>query len=788
MHPSDVGKANSKPLKPLSHSKGAGCSPANYRKTNQFNDVKAQLETGGLLFLDRANGLATYRVPKNSQSTLIYAAALWMGGLDVNGQLKLAAVKFRNTGNDFWPGPLTVSPGTGNVYPPNNENYGHDVPQLDTAVFPFGEAQIDYDQCLFYDNIWTVTKAAVIEYATWWENCVGTTENCNGMSAPSTEVMQMINTWPGNSDPTRSQDPFLAPFYDRNDNLIYEPDLGEYPWYDDILGKDDIKCGVDRKVSLFGDETHWWVFNDKGNIHTESQGEPIGMEIHAQAFSFATDDEINKMTFYNYLLINRGTQTLENTYFSHYVDADLGGAFDDFAGCDVQRGLAYMYNGDNYDETNGSNIGFGENPPAIGVDFFEGPYQDADGIDNPGPVFDTLTNSWDVPSVAIALAQKGIVYKGLGIGYGDDIIDNERYGMRNFTVYTGGGPDPQSDPSTSAQFYNYMQGLWRFGTELRYGGNGFPGGPSTSPLQTSYMFPNDTDTSNWATNGASVPYSTWSEFEPAGLGSSPNPSGDRRFVQSAGPFTLLPGAVNNITVGIVYGSSTEGEAFSSVNALRVADTKAQALFDNCFRILEPPTAPVVTIQELENELIILLDNPKTSNNYLEQYEEEDKINIVDPIVAPGNPAIIYDKFYRFEGYQIFQMKNAEATVADIDDPTKARPVAQCDIKNGVKRLINFEFDESFGYSIPTEKVDGEDNGIRHTFRVTQDLFATGATELVNHKTYYYLAVAYGYNNYKQYDPNDAAQLDGQKKPYLRSRINADGSPLAGIPAVPHNVA
>ena len=72
-----------------------------YKKTNQFNDVKAQLETGGLLFLDRANGLATYRVPKNSQSTLIYAAALWMGGLDVNGQLKLAAVKFRNTGMIF---------------------------------------------------------------------------------------------------------------------------------------------------------------------------------------------------------------------------------------------------------------------------------------------------------------------------------------------------------------------------------------------------------------------------------------------------------------------------------------------------------------------------------------------------------------------------------------------------------------------------------------------------------------------------------------------------------------
>lgn len=59
----------------------------------------------------------------------------------------------------------------------------------------------------------------------------------------------------------------------------------------------------------------WWVMNDKGNIHTETGADPIGMEIRAQAFAFASNDEINNMTFYNYELINRGTQTLYNTYF-----------------------------------------------------------------------------------------------------------------------------------------------------------------------------------------------------------------------------------------------------------------------------------------------------------------------------------------------------------------------------------------------------------------------------------------------------------------------------------------
>lgn len=47
------------------------------------------------------------------------------------------------------------------------------------------------------------------------------------------------------------------------------------------------------EAQLFGDRTMWWVFNDKVNVHTESDGAQVGLEIHAQAFAFATNDEIN---------------------------------------------------------------------------------------------------------------------------------------------------------------------------------------------------------------------------------------------------------------------------------------------------------------------------------------------------------------------------------------------------------------------------------------------------------------------------------------------------------------
>lgn len=756
--------------KPSTVNNKANCAPATAKLIMNFNDVSALLEAGGILFYDRANGVAAYEVPKGSKLTAIYSGALWMGGTDVNGQLKLAAQTFRQ-GVDFWTGPLTVTAGSG-TYDPRN-------PVGDNVRRDFGEANISPDQCLAYDKFFTIRKSEVIKFNVWWNcNNVPGTEGCDDIEIPTNEVLNRINNWPAHGDITLGQDFYLAPFYDRDANGIYDPLAGDHPWYDDILGRDDISCGSDRRISLFGDETHWWVFNDKGNIHTETNGDPIGMEIRAQAFTFTTDDEVNRMTFYNYELINRGTQTLQDTYFAKWVDTDLGGYNDDYVGCDVTRGLGYCLNGDNFDDDQGGRPGYGANPPAIGVDFFEGPYQDADEIDNPGPHFETDGNGITtlvVPTVAEAINQKGIVYSGLGIGYGDGIIDNERFGMKGFTYFTGAGAAAtQSDPSTAAQYYNYMTGFWRFGDAVFYGGTGFTGSTGVTNIRTSYTFPDDSDTLHWGTKGVD-PGFAWSEQ------TNNNPAGDRRFVQAAGPFTLKPGAVNNITVGIVYARSYDGDLYASVRSLKRADTKAQALFDNCFKIFDPPSAPKMNIQELENEIIIMLDNPTSSNNYNEAYAEEDRINIIDP----GN-GVIYNKVYNFEGYQIFQMKNAESSVADIGDVTKARLVAQCDIKNDITKLINFEFDEDLGFSVPEEKVKGENKGIRHSFSIKEDQFAQGERRLVNHKTYYYIAIAYAYNNYKTYNPNDPEGLDGQKRPYVSSRNNYDGGTILPVVAIPHN--
>ncbi len=718
----------------------ADCAPPSTSIELDLNNVKTTIHSGGDMWWDLL-GSARYEVPKNGGVHALYAGSLWMGGVDVNNQLKVAAVRFRQDGYDFWPGPLNVT-----------------------------TAEIDPETCSKYDKFFQITRTEVDRFVGWY--LCSQDPDCDvSVDYAGYVIPSSILNWPAHGDISMGQDYNLAPYYDADGSGNYNPeDGGDYPFYD--LNPTEFDCLLERDVKLFGDETLWWVFNDKGNIHTETGANPIGMEIRGQAFAFSTNDEINDMTFYNYELINRGSFTLTNTYFAQWVDPDLGFATDDYVGCDVRRGLGYCYNGFAVDGTGGPQQ-YGANPPAVGVDFFQGPYQDNDGVDNP-----LYTNC----EVAQAVSEDGIVYRGIGVGYGDGRIDNERFGMRRF-VYHNNAAGVQGDPATGADYYNYMRGIWRDGATMCYGETGHPNGGCDVGVPAGYMFPGDSDPCGWGTDG--VPQPLWTE-QTAG-----NAPLDRRFMQSAGPFTLEPGAVNDITVGVVWArASNASDPFESVEKVRIVDDKAQALFDNCFVLIDGPDAPELGIVELDRELVLTLFNPASSNNRFEDYAQ------IDPfIVSPDGVNPPWDNVYRFEGYQIFQLKDESVSSSELTNPDVARLIAQCDIKNidpvtnePIAQLVNFTFSEELNASIPVEMVDGEDKGLRHSFQVTQDLFATNDRQLVNHKKYYYMAVSYSYNNYKDYDQNDPLKLDGQKKPYLAGRKNAFGGAIVPMVGIPHRHA
>ena len=91
--------------------------------------------------------------------------------------------------------------------------------------------------------------------------------------------------------------------------------------------------------------------------------------------------------------------------------------------------------------------------------------------------------------------------------------------------------------------------------------------------------------------------------------------------------------------------------------------------------------------------------------------------------------------------------------ADLGDVEKARLIFQCDVANDVTQVVNYTYDEIMQASVPTLMANGANDGVQHSFRVTTDAFAQGDNRLVNHRTYYFMALAYGYNYYRDYDPN-----------------------------------
>ena len=81
------------------------CSPATAQVDLDINNVRARLLNGGDLWWDPVAQVAGYEIPKGSGLHSIFAGAFWIGGIDASGQLHLAGQTYRQTGDDFWPGP-----------------------------------------------------------------------------------------------------------------------------------------------------------------------------------------------------------------------------------------------------------------------------------------------------------------------------------------------------------------------------------------------------------------------------------------------------------------------------------------------------------------------------------------------------------------------------------------------------------------------------------------------------------------------------------------------------------
>ncbi len=474
----------------------------NFYDSLNINNVNARFYCFGHHFWELAGGQgAKYFVPNGSTKTSIFANTFWIGGLDENDNLHLAGERYRQVGADYWHGPIS------NIY------------------------DSDYDKRWF--NMWKLTKQEIEYHKTHW-------------SETGYTPIENISTWPGNGYEFFGQQKQIAPFYDRNNDEIYEPMLGEYP-------------------VIKGDQALFFVFNDVRDYHSETQGLPMGIEIRGMAYAFDTPDDsaLWSTTFLHYEILNLSDTTYHDTYMGVFTDTDLGYSWDDYVQCDVQRGFYFTYNGREIDG-NGELNAYGEHPPAQGVLFLGGPFMDDDGIDNP---------KYDINNQQICDESIN------GLNFGDAIIDNERLGMTSFLYYTNCNSGISCDPQIASEYYNFMKAKWKDNSSVFYGGNGVIAYGALGP-ECKFMLPNDSDTCNWGTNGI-LPFGGFNQnglyWTEEIVGNNPN---DRRGLGSSGPFTFKPGDVQQIDIAFVWARDYNGTPWSSVELLKEYCSYIKDKFEN----------------------------------------------------------------------------------------------------------------------------------------------------------------------------------------------------------------
>jgi len=695
------------------------CTPATAQIDMDVNNVRARLLSGGDVWWDLDNGM--YIVPKVpvgselQEVSSIFAGAVWLGGLDPVGNLKIAAVQYRgNAATDFYTGP--IDPVTGLT---------------------------EKETCDNWDRFFRVYGDEIRDAASRWD-----VAQEGGLPFTEDQVADNVKYWPGKGNPyflerynfeLPNTGQGLGSFWDENFDGSYNPLDGDIP----IIEIRD--CEPDNReeaLELLPDEMTFWIYNDSGGPHTESNGDQIQMEVQVQAFAYATNDEINDMTFQRYKLINRANADIRDAYFAMWVDADLGCSEDDFIGCDIPRSLAYTYNQDAADGDSGTTCStgattYGTNIPIVGTDYFRGPLGPKRFAldENDERIIDPETGEFILTDIEIGEV-------------GDTLVE---LGMSSFMYINRQGSGPTEaftwDPNTAEQYYNYLRGFWADGRIVTEGGCGFTTGATE---QVRYVMPGDPNNDD-----------EWS------FCSSCPGNGDRRTLQASGPFLLQPGAVNELIIGVVWVPDLDYPC-PDLSKFQAADDLAQGLFDNCFNLLDGPDAPDVCPIELDREVILVLSNDTiSSNNKFEAYSERDPLS---PIELDGN--------YKFEGYQVYQLINAQISPSEYGDIDKARLVSVVDVNNGVTEIFNWTATSVPGIDEDIwtfeKKVEGTDTGVKNTFRITEDQFADGDRSLINHKKYYFSVVAYAHNEWKAFDPTPAqGEVFGQRTPYLEGRRNIE---------------
>lgn len=379
----------------------------------------------------------------DNNPTTVFASSLWGGAFDPSGNLKLAANRYQ--GHDFYPGPL--DPATGLA---------------------------DFTACTNWDRFFIILLEDVQKLESLFQ--------LNSLSEDL--IPESVKQWPAFGNPffeeandfSLPDGQAMAGFWDENADGIFNPLDGDFPLINGAISP------TNRQEALAStpNKLIFWVFNDAGGQHSQTNGAQMNIEIHGQAFAYKKEGILNQTTFHHFTIFNRGQTDLRAARFGIWADPDLGCYTDDKIGCNPDMELSFVYNEDANDGTYGCEC-------------------------NGYPTFCDSIPVYSTGILSGVLTPKNISYDSEGnivlndvlppIMDFDTLVDEK---MSSFIAHSNCGivdpPPATCGPNTAAEYFSYLNGKWLDGTPLTYGGYGYNPGSTDTTL---FMYPDDPSTEGW---------------------------------------------------------------------------------------------------------------------------------------------------------------------------------------------------------------------------------------------------------------------------------------------------
>ncbi len=430
----------------------------------------------------------------------------------------------------------------------------------------------------------------------------------------------------------------------------------------------------------------WSCFGDHDpKKHDPGDTKPIGVDIGMTAYvwNLPTNRDI---VFFKYDVRNVSGDTLKNCYIGVVLDADVGQYSDDMMAMVVDRrvspprprrfvwnaartdslfvdNLAWIYDYDNR-ESRGSYWEKGT-PGAVAYDFLQSPFALDDGRDNDD---DGLVDRQEVDSAYISSNHPELIDSdGDGIPAWRDFSEIEQLGMtacKKFPI--------ENDPKNDVERYLVMAGY------------------------THYLSP-----------PPYYPYDAEDETP-----------GDKRFIQSSGPFTLLPESTTTLVVAVIaakYGE--EGQPYTQRDSwdLVKTDVEAQRCYDNNWLLPGPPPIPRFSVIPGDKKVTVVWDNSAE--------------RVPDPYYRIASRTDPTYRQYDFEGYKVYKSTDA----------INWQEVARCDMKNGIiwsDTTLTFKVIRGETTKVESIYTWANDNGLFYSYV---------DNNVINGMEYYYAVTSFDYN-------------------------------------------